>query len=112
MKGNQLARILRFAQATQDKVIVTDTEGREPMVVMPFDMYEHLIDVGRAAAGFDTDGQKAPEPADLALSTPTPPLSSPPLGGGENTPETDTPVPQKPEGFLGEEEQFYLEPVE
>ena len=45
--SDNLSRIIKFAQSTGDKLIVTDPDGSEPVVIMPFEMYEHLIKVGR-----------------------------------------------------------------
>ncbi|MBI2477025.1 hypothetical protein HYV72_02515 [Candidatus Uhrbacteria bacterium] len=36
-------KILRFAQATGDKLVVTDVEGREPIVVMSLATYAELV---------------------------------------------------------------------
>ena len=44
MANDQFARIMRFAQRTGDRLIVTDPEGKEPVVVMPLDAYEMLVD--------------------------------------------------------------------
>ncbi len=101
---NQLERVLRFAQSTGDKVIVTDPQGKDPMVVMPFGMYEHLIQTGRGELKNwriknreEQVEERLPMPDDLDLQ---PSVSEPnPVQKGEEPP-------------LGEEEQFYLEPVE
>ena len=111
---NPLERILRFAQSTGDKVIVTDPQGRDPMVVMPFGMYEHLISTGRKAVGIGV------VTADHPLSAP---FHSSKLSVEEVPPLPDdldlqpsvsepTPVGKGEEPSPGEEEAFYLEPVE
>lgn len=41
--NDQFKKILRFAQSTGDKLIVTDSEGNEPMVVMPMQVYAELV---------------------------------------------------------------------
>lgn len=134
--NSQLHKILAFAQKTGDKVIVTDPEGKEPMVVMPFNMYEHLIETGKKAAGMGdfpvvADGEIdaltglpdelfAPDTAghdDLALE----PTKKAPKPAPEPvvTPikaknaQTELTLAKNESGDdLPEEEQFYLEPVE
>lgn len=44
MPNDQFSRLVRFAQRTGDRLIVTDPEGREPIVIMSFDEYEALLD--------------------------------------------------------------------
>ncbi|HBU27889.1 TPA: hypothetical protein DEB00_02110 [Candidatus Uhrbacteria bacterium] len=134
---NQLNKILAFAQKTGDKVIVTDAEGREPMVIMPFDLYQHLIEISDPYSDtalfqdqeddeMDTLAQlpeeffvpEAQDEDDLALEEPK-------TGRGEpvniqSWPETERKVPKmqpkleekESSETSEEEEQFYLEPVE
>ena len=49
MKNSQLDRLLRFAQRTGDRLIITDSEGKQPVVILSLDEYEALLD-GRPAA--------------------------------------------------------------
>lgn len=49
MKNSQLDRLLRFAQRTGDRLIITDSEGKQPVVILSLDEYEALLD-GRKQA--------------------------------------------------------------
>lgn len=49
MKNSQLDRLLRFAQRTGDRLIITDSEGKQPVVILTLDEYEALLD-GRSSA--------------------------------------------------------------
>lgn len=44
MKNSQLDRLLRFAQRTGDRLIITDSEGKQPVVILSLDEYEALLD--------------------------------------------------------------------
>lgn len=113
----QLQHILRFAQKTNDKVIVTDPEGKEPMVVMPFAMYEHLIQVGRNTSGIQESAQNSsvsPEPLDDLAVEPSAPVQAAPVAppeAVETVPLPDQESAPDPESELPGEEEFYLEPV-
>ncbi|PIR47546.1 hypothetical protein COV06_02580 [Candidatus Uhrbacteria bacterium CG10_big_fil_rev_8_21_14_0_10_50_16] len=134
--SQQLQEILHFAQKTGDKVIVTDNEGKEPMVILPFTAYQSLVErlgsVSFTPVSSENESEEIDALADLpeeffatesnnvddlALEIPEAPTKQNrdqiwPVSGSkkvENTPalaETDT--SDAPE----EEEQFYLEPVE
>ncbi len=134
--NSQLHKILAFAQKTGDKVIVTDVEGKEPMVVMPFNMYEHLIETGKKASGLGDfpvvaddeidaltglpDEVFAPDASghdDLALEVPKKSKKQAPEPvvtpiKAKNA-QTELTLAKSDNGEdLPEEEQFYLEPVE
>lgn len=134
--SSQLDRILRFAQKTGDKVIVTDSNGREPVVIMPLHAYEDLValDWDFAEASQDIDeidiyndlpdefySSNMGVEDDLALETMDP---GPEMPAEEQIeaiePVETTPVPENEPKLaentddedVGEEEQFYLEPVQ
>lgn len=44
MHHDQFSRLLRLAQRTGDRLIVTGPEGAEPVVILPLDEYESLIE--------------------------------------------------------------------
>ncbi len=44
MDQDQLQRLMRLARKTKNPLIMTDPEGRAPMVLMDIDQYETLID--------------------------------------------------------------------
>ena len=44
MPNDHFSRLLRLAQKTGDRLIVTDVNGGEPVVILPLDEYESLID--------------------------------------------------------------------
>ncbi|MFA6017737.1 MAG: hypothetical protein WCT28_02275 [Patescibacteria group bacterium] len=45
MANNHFSRLLRLARKTGDRIIVTDEEGKEePLVILPLNEYELLID--------------------------------------------------------------------
>ena len=121
---NQLRRILQFAQTTGDKVIITDASGREPMVVMPFDMYEHLISVGRkntdisgeidSLEGIDDAPFVPPVPMhdDLALEVGPKPVEKVKEPVAKKEEKAPTLAKKEEDEDVPGEEQYYLEPVE
>lgn len=44
MHNEQFSRLLRLSQKTGDRLIVTDPEGRDTVVILPLDEYEALIE--------------------------------------------------------------------
>lgn len=44
MQHEQFSRLLRLAHKTGDRLIVTDPNGSEPVVILPLDEYEALIE--------------------------------------------------------------------
>ena len=44
MPNDHFSRLLRLAQKTGDRLIVTDANGGEPVVILPLDEYESLIE--------------------------------------------------------------------
>jgi hypothetical protein len=80
MANNHLNRLLRLARRTGDRIIVTDERGsEEPLVILPLDEYEALID---GAFG----------PGELPMTMDTPPVVSESggLGSWELAPEQET----------------------
>lgn len=137
--NTQLHKILAFAQKTGDKVIVTDPEGKEPLVVMPFNMYEHLIEIGKKSSGLgafpvvaedeidalagapdELFAPTAPDVDDLALEVPkTAPKPVPKVVPEPVVTPIETKDTQKEPTLakneqgddLPDEQEFYLEPV-
>jgi hypothetical protein len=44
MANDQFQKLLRFARRTGDRLIITDEHGGEPLVILPFEQYESLVD--------------------------------------------------------------------
>ncbi|KKW30214.1 MAG: hypothetical protein UY72_C0018G0004 [Candidatus Uhrbacteria bacterium GW2011_GWD2_52_7] len=44
MQNEQFSRLLRLASKTGDRLIVTDPNGRDAVVILPLDEYEALVD--------------------------------------------------------------------
>lgn len=96
-------RILDAARRLGTPVIVTDVAGREPMVLVPLDMFEAL-------AGASSENGKAPAPAmqyDAVPERPVPPTPRP---------SESEPTPEELSALVGQEisleDRFYLEPVD
>ncbi len=124
--NNQFKRILDLVRRTGDRMVVTDPEGEQAVVIMDFDEYEAIIEaLGTAEFDYFDD--------DLALeqtTQPVPPTPEPPVQTPNYEPEspsyspnlTDEAFPNEnlanlseestEENDDGEDEQFYLEPVE
>lgn len=51
MQNSQFERLLRLAQRTGDRLIVTDPSGEEPVVILPLAEYEGLLDYGSFRKG-------------------------------------------------------------
>ncbi len=43
MANDQFQKLLRFARRTGDRLIVTNEHGGEPLVILPFEQYEALV---------------------------------------------------------------------
>jgi hypothetical protein len=133
LMSNNLSRIIEFAQSTGDKLIITDKEGKEPVVVMPFEMYEHLIKIGRKDTGVNPNSSQItvktqknledelPDFDDLALEVDVSEPEIEPKEVREQKHQSKKPVPKQESPTLAknsadeeppEEEQFYLEPVQ
>ena len=92
-----LQRVLELARRQAMPVVITDIAGREPLVVLPLDIYESLVDGSASDASSPgvvppsspSNGEPTPSsspslasivaPAPSASSNPTPAASSPVL---------------------------------
>lgn len=109
MKNSQLDRLLRFAQRTGDRLIITDSEGKQPVVILSLDEYEALLD-GRKAA--PAARQPVAEPVEEETVD---------LAGIEAAVEAVNreaaeepkvvPIARKSQQSEPGEEQFYMEPI-
>ena len=106
---NNFQRILDLVRRTGDKMVVTDPNGDDAYVIMDLDEYElmlaesGLIDEPFADQFFD-DLDPAGIDEEFLFD------EEPALQASETT--ADLSPEDKLEDVLGEEEQFYLEPVE
>ena len=114
MKNSQLDRLLRFAQRTGDRLIITDSEGKQPVVILSLDEYEALL-----------DGKVTSSPA--RIPHPEPRMSEPveeenvdladieaavEAVNREAAPEPKVvPITRKVQPAEQGEEQFYMEPL-
>lgn len=73
-----LQRVLELARRQNMAVVVTDVAGREPLVVLPLDTYERLLD--------------QPPASEIKSRSPEPPKSPP--SAPPQTPQAQTPVPK------------------
>lgn len=127
--SDKLSRIIKFAQSTGDKLIVTDSEGNDPVVIMPFEMYEHLIlmdsddsvVVGAKEEGFPSVASRDVVLDDLALEASDQDTDVEAHRAPEHKTVEKSPIPmaepptlaeKQSEEDFPEEEQFYLEPVQ
>lgn len=137
MANDQFSRIMRFAQRTGDRLIVTDPEGKEPVVIMALDEYEALVEGALGPGDFsmldgegdddelyDADDEYGEAPTleiveQMAEEMPTIPVPEPfvPVTEARPRPATVQPVSREEEKKAPEkrddpsEEQFYLEPL-
>ena len=105
MKNSQLDRLLRFAQRTGDRLIITDSEGKQPVVILSLDEYEALL-----------EGRKSTPVAQQHIEE-----ESVDLAGIEAAVEAVNrehaeepkvvPIARKPQPSEPGEEQFYMEPL-
>lgn len=59
-----LQRVIEIGRKQGIPVIVTDIAGREPMVLLPLDTYERLLDAPSESAALMVDVAPAPRPAE------------------------------------------------
>lgn len=90
-----LQRVLELARRQGAPVIVTDVAGREPLVILPLEAYEQLLDGGISGP---EEGKLASSslqtPSRSGGSTPTSPGTSPAVLGGEETPDSTVKQPK------------------
>ncbi len=134
--SDKLSKIIEFAQSTGDKLIVTDKEGNDPVVIMPFEMYQHLLGLGNKVDYNDPNFDQKEEVFlpedeyfdDLAMETDASEpvrvakkpekVQKPPFRQAQapKRAESEEKSPKLAERSTDEEdpeeEQFYLEPVE
>jgi PHD/YefM family antitoxin component YafN of YafNO toxin-antitoxin module len=110
MKNSQLDRLLRFAQRTGDRLIITDSEGKQPVVILSLDEYEALLDGGKTAppaARQPISETEEDETVDLAGIE-----AAVEAVNREATPEPKVvPITRKSQPSEPGEEQFYMEPL-
>lgn len=60
MANDQFQKLLRFARRTGDRLIVTDERGGEPLVILPFEQYEALVNgfLGPDDGPYDNDPEQ------------------------------------------------------
>jgi len=113
--NNQFKRILDLVRRTGDRMVVTDPEGKEPVVIMDFDEYEAMIEaLGTAEFDYFDDDLAFEPTVEPAPPSPEPPNFTPELADeafpSDNLAEiSEESVENEDEG---EDEQFYLEPIE
>jgi PHD/YefM family antitoxin component YafN of YafNO toxin-antitoxin module len=106
MKNSQLDRLLRFAQRTGDRLIITDSEGKQPVVILSLDEYEALLDGKKLPSA---RAQQAEEEESVDLTSIEAAVEA---VNREATEEpTVTPITRKTQQSEPGEEQFYMEPV-
>ena len=106
MKNSQLDRLLRFAQRTGDRLIITDSEGKQPVVILSLDEYEALLD---GKKGTSTVARRAEEEESVDLSKIEAAVEATNREAVEEP--TVTPITRKAQQNEPGEEQFYMEPV-
>lgn len=106
MKNSQLDRLLRFAQRTGDRLIITDAEGKQPVVILSLDEYEALLE-GRKGASVRQPVVEEEESVDLAGIE-----AAVEAVNREHSEEPKVvPITRKPQPAEPSEEQFYMEPL-
>lgn len=126
MDKHTFSRLMRLAQRTGTPVVVTDTDGQEPAVLLPLETYESMMD----ALSFDDEGIYDDEEALFPFDVPMQEIDQDAAFVGEEFDESvrddevvledvpfDPPIPEpvqtaKAPADEPGEEQFYLEPIE
>ena len=123
MKNSQLDRLLRFAQRTGDRLIITDSEGKQPVVILSLDEYEALLD-GRPSSARVNSAQvetASHQPTVHPALAPDMEEEQVDLAGIEAAVEAVNresveepkmiPITRKTQASDPGEEQFYMEPL-
>lgn len=107
MKNSQLDRLLRFAQRTGDRLIITDSEGKQPVVILSLDEYEALLERRSVPQQTTSEIQADEESVDLSS------LEAAVEAVNREFAEEPKVVPLARKAPVPEpsEEQFYMEPV-
>lgn len=108
MNHSELERLIRLSQKTGDTLIVADPHGSQSVVVMPVEKYEAMMDVAMGEltpevydeVDEEEFGELMPEPGTETEFIPDLPV------------EEERTNQKKKDDFSGEEERFYLEPVD
>lgn len=113
MKNSQLDRLLRFAQRTGDRLIVTDSDGKQPVVILSLDEYEALLDGKTASseARRPTSSERPLAPAEeenVDLSHIEAAVEA--VNREAEEPKV-IPITRKTPPVEASEEQFYMEPL-
>lgn len=119
MQQKHLQRLLKLAKKTGDAIVIADSEGGEPMVLMSLDRYETMLDLCL------TNEEEAEEyeeildemEDDLDEEYTRPPVLEDVFEPAPSMESTKQPsaIPQKTTHETtdyGGEERFYLEPLE
>ncbi len=120
---NQFKRILDLVRRTGDRMVVTDPEGQDPVVVMDLDEYEAMLEAIGVIEESDFEGKYPLDEPPLELTEDLGPKSE---DMGEQDPMLREAFPIDSGSKFSEEsasesgennqdepdEQFYLEPVE
>jgi hypothetical protein len=70
MLNSQFERLLKLAQKTGDRLIVTDPSGQEPVVILPLSEYEGLLDHGSFRGGREPQDVEERSYEDVPKSAP------------------------------------------
>jgi hypothetical protein len=108
MKNSQLDRLLRFAQRTGDRLIITDSEGQQPVVILSLDEYEALLD-GRSQAAPESRQPVREDEEVVDLKEIEAAVEA--VNREYSEEPKVVPVARKQQPSDPGEEQFYLEPV-
>ncbi len=122
MQQHHLRRLLRLAKKTGDAIVIADSEGGEPMVLMSLDRYETMLDL---CLTNEEEAEEYEEIDEENTSLRNEEYSAPPVLEDVFEPaphkqplqrvEKPLPQAQKTRQELpdyGGEERFYLEPLE
>lgn len=126
MHESELKRLLRLAKKTGDTVILSGGDESEPMVIMPLDRYEAMVDAlmggdsefidGHDDAYLEEELVESPFDSELPIDErefePEPRIEEI-SEKAESEPEKMEESAKKDDDDFGtDEERFYLEPVE
>lgn len=120
MQHNDLQRLIRLSKKTGDTLIIGDSQGGESVVILPVDRYEALIDAWAGEAGLPQEELEPvmdvyDEPIEPEADIPELPLEEIRKMAEKEVDHRVAEVVQEPISEAqddGEEERFYLEPIE
>lgn len=102
-------RIIETARRLGTPVIISDVAGREPMVLLPLDVFEALSSGSRIPEGISSKAEPTIEPTISIPRSFDESAASPKTNFGS---ETTVQTPTEAGNELSMEERFYLEPLE